>query len=393
MDTFRKLSAGETGPRFWRAQVIGWLCLAAIGFFIRWGAFGHAGLSLVLTLVLDSLGFLATSAGAIFHARHPGPGKMQAIAIAALLCTAAACFNALIADAIHGLFPASAVTYVPRNGFSMGFIYYLGIFSIWTLVYFGVSAELDARTQRMSTMQAETRALQLKLEHLQLQIEPHFLFNTLNTIVAEIADRPAVAEEMTRRLASYLRYSLNARGSAICRLRDEVAALETYIGIQALRFGDRFEYRCEVEPASLDARIPHMTLQGLAENAIKHGMRGETPHFSINLRAWREGDALIVEMDNPGILNVPFDSGELPGGMHPALARDAVAPPAQGSRAAVETAQTANGAFNSASNGVGLRNLSQRLALHYPGRSRFLLVQRADRTVARLYMTGEPCFA
>jgi hypothetical protein len=360
--TFRKLSEGETGSRFWRAQIIGWLCLGTIGFFIRLGAFGHVGLAFSLTMVLDTLGFIATSAGALFHARHPGSGKLQAITIAAILCMAASGLLAVIAHAMHGLFPAAALTYVPRNGFSMGFVYYLGIFSIWTLVYFGVSAELDARAERMSKMQAETRALQLKLEQLQLQIEPHFLFNALNTIVAEIPERPDIAEEMTRRLASYLRYSLSKRSSAICRLADEIAALEAYIGIQALRFGDRFEYRCDVDPACLDAGIPHMTLQGLAENAIKHGMRTEDTHFFINLRARAEGDVLIVEMDNPGMLRAPFDT-------------------------------RGHGMASNNTLGVGLDNLSQRLALHYPDRSRVCLEQRGDRTMATVYMKGAPCFA
>jgi hypothetical protein len=350
--TFRNLSEGETGPGFWRAQTIGWLCLATIGFLIRFAAFGHAGLALVLTLALDSLGFLATSAGAIFHARHPGASKVAAVAIAALLCVIAAAVGALIAHSLHGLFPPDAVTYVPRNGFSMGFVYYLGIYSIWTLVYFGVSAELDARMARMSIMHAETRALRLELESLRLQVEPHFLFNALNTIVAEIADRPAIAEEMTRRLASYLRYSLARRHSGTCRLEEEVAALETYIGIQALRFGDRFEYHTRIDPAALHASIPHMALQGLAENAIKHGMRADQPRFSINLRAWMADGALVVEMDNPGTLEAPADP---------------------------------------ARHGVGLDNLRQRLALHYPGRGRFVLEQRADRTVATLTVQGAPC--
>jgi hypothetical protein len=361
--SFRKLSEGDTGPRFWRAQIIGWLCLGIIGFFVRLAAFGHTGLALALALPMDTLGFLMTSAAAMLHARHPGGSKIQAVVIGAILCVAASAFNALIAHRIHGLFPAGAVTYVPRNGFSMGFVYYLGIFAIWTLVYFGVSAEIESRAERMSKMQAETRTLKLQLEHLQLQIEPHFLFNTLNTIVAEIPDRPDIAEEMTRRLASYLRYSLSRRSSAICLLEEELAALETYIGIQALRFGDRFEYRCDVDPSSLHAGIPHMALQGLAENAIKHGMCAESAHFRINLRARMADDALIVEMDNPGMLNVPFDSSG-----------DALAAPTD-------------------ADGVGLRNLSQRLALHYPGRGQFTLEQRADRTVATLRMEGEPCFA
>jgi hypothetical protein len=63
-----------------------------------------------------------TSGAAMLHARHPGCGKIQAVAIGAILCVAASAFNALIAHWIHGLFPAGAVTYVPRNGFSMGFV-------------------------------------------------------------------------------------------------------------------------------------------------------------------------------------------------------------------------------------------------------------------------------
>src|SRR5690606_10509835 len=123
------------------------------------------------------------------------------VCCAVLSCLAASAFLAFVAHGIHQWFPPGTLRVLPGNQFRLGFIYYLGIFSIWTLIYFGVSAELSARAARMAKMNAETRALRLELEHLQLQIEPHFLFNALNTIVSEIAERPAVAEEMTRRLA------------------------------------------------------------------------------------------------------------------------------------------------------------------------------------------------
>src|SRR3546814_15056544 len=105
------------------------------------------------------------------------------------------------------------------------------------LVYFGVAAELAARTARISKMKAETHALRLELEHLQSQIEPHFLFNALNTIVAEIDERPAVASEMTRRLADYLRYSLDRQGQGLCRVDEEIEAADAYVRIQALQIG------------------------------------------------------------------------------------------------------------------------------------------------------------
>jgi hypothetical protein len=349
----RKLGSGEATRFFWRAQPMGWLFLATIGFCIRYAAYGNAGLAFGLTAILDTLGFIVTSGAAILHVRYAGSvRKVSTLVIAALLCVCAAALFGQIASAIHGAFPRDAVAYVPRNWFALAFIYNIGIFSIWTLVYFAVSAELDARSERMSKMRAETRALQMELEHLQRQIEPHFLFNSLNTILGEIAERPAIAEEMTRRLADYLRYSLSKRDSSICSLEEEIAAVENYIGIQALRFDERFTYRCDMDPASLGIGIPHMTLQGLVENAIKHGMRADQTHFAINVRSRVEGAALVIDVDNPGVLSVPFEPSQA---------------------------------------GVGLTNMYQRLALRYPGRHSFALQQREGRTVATLILRGNPC--
>jgi len=350
----RGASGGDSSGFFWRAQVVGWLFLGVIGFCIRYAAFGNARMCLWLTLFLDTLAFLGTSLAALLHARLAGGSRrLPVLALAMLLCILGAALLAQLANVVHALFPADAVAYVPRNGFSLGFVYYLGIFSIWTLAYFGVSAELEARSERISKMKLETRALQMELEHLQRQVEPHFLFNSLNTILGEIAERPAIAEEMTRRLADYLRYSLSRRNHAVCRLEEELAAVENYVGIQALRFDDRFGYRCEVAPDALGAGIPHMALQGLVENAIKHGMRADDVQFRVSLRAWMEGGRLVVEVDNPGMLRPSFDAS---------------------------------------AGGVGLSNLRQRLALRYPDRHAFSLQQRGDRTVATLWLEGEPCF-
>src|SRR5690606_1935778 len=209
----------------------------------------------------EPLAFALTSAAAVFHGRRPArhTAPILVIACAVLLCVAASALLASIAYGIHQLFPSESIRILPGNQYRLGFIYYMGILSIWTLVYFGVSAELAARTERLSKMKAETRALRLELEHLQQQIEPHFLFNSLNTIVAEIADRPAVAEEMTRRLAAYLRYSLDRRGRGLCRVEEEIEAAEAYVRIQALRFDARLECRFHIDPATLEIEVPHMT--------------------------------------------------------------------------------------------------------------------------------------
>jgi len=346
------LSLGESSVAFWRAQVVGWIVLGVIGFCIRLVVFGNASVAFWVTVGVEPLAFAITSAAAVVHGRHPRTNvSIQIVAGAVLLCIAASAVLAGIAYAIHHMFGPEMKYVVPSDQYRLGFIYYLGILSIWTLIYFGVAAELAVRTERISKMRAETRALRLELEYLKLQIEPHFLFNALNTVVAEIADRPAIAEEMTRRLAEYLRYSLDRRGHGMCRLEEEIEAAETYIRIQALRFDKQLEYRCQIDPASLELLIPHMTMQGLVENAIKHGMRSEHEHFLINIRTRMQGDELIIEVDNPGQLHAPYD-----------LARS----------------------------GGGLGNLCRRLALRYPDRHTFSLEQRAEKIVAEIRLRGDP---
>lgn len=347
------LSHGESSPGFWRAQIVGWLFLALVGYFIRLAVFGNAVAAFWLTLGLEPLAFALTSAAAVLHGHRSGKGDapILTLACAVLLCLAASALLASIAYAIHHVFPPGSLRVLPGNQYRLGFLYYMGILSIWTLIYFGVSAELAARTERMSKMKAETRSLQLELEHLQRQIEPHFLFNSLNTIVAEIAERPAIAEEMTRRLADYLRYSLDRRGRGLSRLEEEIEAAQAYVRIQALRFDKQLECQCHIDPATLQINIPHMTLQGLAENAVKHGMRSEHDRFLIHIRTRLHGDELVIEVDNPGQLQAPFDLAE---------------------------------------SGGGLGNLCRRLALRYADRYAFSLDQRGDRTVAEIKLKGSP---
>lgn len=344
---------GELTRGFWRAQIVIWVVFAMVGFVARLAMFGNAEAALWLTLCQESLGFSLTSVAAVLYERRQSRGNPPGLILVCviLLCMGASTLLASAGYAIHELLVPTVIDAVPHHQFRLGFFHYMAILSIWSLIYFGVSAVLAARAARLSRLQAESRALRLELERLQQQIEPHFLFNSLNTIVAEVTERPAIAQEMTRRLADYLRYSLDRRGQGLCRLEEEIEATETYVRIMALRFDTRLECQCRIDPAALDKALPHMTLQGLVENAIKHGMRSEHECFVIDIDARMQADELIIVVSNAGRLHAPFD-----------LARG----------------------------GGGLGNLCRRLALRYPDRYRFSLDQRGDRTVAEVRVGGEP---
>lgn len=348
----RDLPYGDTTWGFWRAQILVWGIFAIVGFISRLTIFENIEAALWLTLSQEPQGFALTSGAAAlyrrFHIRTQSPLLVCICVI--LLCLAAAALLATTGYAVNHLMVPDILETIPRRQFKLGFFYYMGILSIWSLIYFGVTAELAARADRLSKIQTESWALKLELEHLQRQIEPHFLFNSLNTIVAEIPERPAIAEEMTRRLADYLRYSLDRRGRGLCRLEEEIEAAKTYVRIVALRFDTQLECRCRIDAATLDKELPPMTLQGLVENAIKHSMRAEYACFQINIDARMQGEHLVIQVSNPGTLQAPADLA----------------------------------------NGSGLDNLCRRLALRYPDRFTFSLDQRGDRTVAEIRVSGAP---
>jgi len=339
--------------QFWKVQAIGWTILATFGFCIRLLVFQNLAVAVVCTAVVDVLGFLATSA----MARQPftrirAGTVIRSLASAGLWCVSISAVLALVAYRIRlGMAPVEEPT-IRGNEYVIGLIYHLSIITAWTLAYLGVRAEMEARANRMQALAAETRALRLEVESLQLQIEPHFLFNALNTIVSEIGERPAIAEEMTRGLAGYLRYSLKKRDTFVGSLADEIEAVEMYLRIQALRFDDRFTYSCQVDPQALTVSIPHMAIQCLVENAIKHGLQTQDRSFHIGVRVAKHGPVLHIEVDNPEHSGTPIPID---------------------------------------STGIGLTNLQRRLDIRYPSRNSFSLSSHAGRTLATLKIEGHPC--
>ncbi len=165
----------------------------------------------------------------------------------------------------------------------------------------------------MKLEQQERLLLQARMEALQSQINPHFLFNTLNSVSSLVRRDPDSAREMIVKLGNILRRLLR-KGDSFVPLREEIEFLDDYLDIEVTRFGrDKLKVVKELEPASLDLLVPSMILQPLVENAVKHGFSPKVDSGSIHIRSRNASDRLILEVEDDGIGMPASGASRIPG--------------------------------------------------------------------------------
>jgi len=157
-----------------------------------------------------------------------------------------------------------------------------------------------ARQRELRAAQLEGSLARAELRNLRLQLQPHFLFNALNTISATMYDDPRAADEMLAQLAELLRASLRTAQTDEVPLHEELAVLACYLAILRARFGDRLTVSIDADPATTDALVPSMILQPLVENAVRHGNAERLGRGTVAIRARRDGGHLILEVEDDG---------------------------------------------------------------------------------------------
>jgi two-component system LytT family sensor kinase len=161
----------------------------------------------------------------------------------------------------------------------------------------------------------ERLLLQSRMEALQNQINPHFLFNTLNSVSSLVRFDPDTARELIIKLATILRRLLSS-GDAFVPLREELEFIDNYLDIEVVRFGrDKLRVVKELQPSSLDIMVPSMLLQPLVENSIKHGLSSKIEGGSIFLRSRLTDSQLIIEVEDDGVGMGAANLSEKPTGL------------------------------------------------------------------------------
>jgi two-component system sensor histidine kinase AlgZ len=173
------------------------------------------------------------------------------------------------------------------------------VFLLAAAAHYLVLALESARAAEVRGVEARVLAREAELRALRAQIDPHFLFNSLNSIATLTGEDATAARRMCLLLAGFLRRSLQLGGRDRVTLGEELDLVEEYLAIEKVRFGARLEVSREVDPGCRDALIPPLLLQPLVENAVRHGIAQRVEGGTLGLRAVRRGDEVVVTIDNP----------------------------------------------------------------------------------------------
>ena len=318
---------------FWLLQSIGWS-----GYFFLRTISGFANskgwIFLVHTLLLTATGYSLTLLMASLFRRliTLRPALTLALSLAAVVLASIA-FSVIetwsVSTFLNPNFQPQGVGYL--GAILLDFV----LLAAWTALYYGINYFLLLEEQIRQRERLESQASSAQLAMLRYQLNPHFLFNTLNSIsTLVLLKQTERANAMLARLSSFLRYTLANEPTAKVTLAQEVETLKLYLEIEKMRFEDRLRPHFRIESETIGARLPSLLLQPLIENAIKYAVTPAENGGDIWITAQREGQAVRIEV---------ADNGDGEGA-------DMVA---------------------TASTGVGLANIRDRLAQAYGASHRF----------------------
>ncbi len=180
----------------------------------------------------------------------------------------------------------------------------------WTFLYLGIKTRKEWKQQEKSTERANALAQAAQLQMLRYQLNPHFLFNAMNSIRALIDEDENKAREMITELSEFLRYSLDSKNYSDVPLKNEIEAIQHYFAIQKKRYEDKLEVFYDIEPHAGEFPVLSFLIHPLVENAIKYGMRTSSMPLTIQLKAKILDGALRIEVINTGKWIEPAGSEE-----------------------------------------------------------------------------------
>ena len=300
----------RSGRSFWLLQTVGWLGYFALSLLSAIG-YGKPWSYAYVLLTSTAFGFVLTALlRSAFRQVWHWPASRRWPCVGGLLVLAAWVYGVFLAEAVFRFCMDC------RPGSLLGYVGYFGstlyVLLSWSGLYFGIKFSREIAFEREAVLQATAMAHQAQLKMLRYQLNPHFLFNTLNAISTLILDNQnGTANRMVSGLSTFLRHSLDSDPMQRVTLGEELEALVRYLAIEQLRFGERLRVYVNASAEARVALVPSLILQPLIENCIKFAIAKRIEGGSISIAAEVRGEALVVAVrdDGPGLPTQPGNHG------------------------------------------------------------------------------------
>jgi two-component system LytT family sensor kinase len=305
---------------FWRLQLLGWggaMLLRAMSAIAN----GQPLAFLVLVLIATITGFSISLVLAVIYRQLINRRPLVTWGVTALILPFFVGLHSFIDAWVISLYRAES-----EAGFAQLFIgvFYLDLtlLGAWSALYYAINFFIQVEEQNDQLIRLENQATTAQLAMLRYQLNPHFLFNTLNSIsTLVLLKQTEPANAMLSRLSSFLRYTLVNEPSARVTVAQEVETLKLYLDIERMRFEERLRTTLNIEPATLNAMLPSLLLQPLVENAIKYAVTPQESGAEITIAAQVDGHNLRIMVSDTGpgkqskvtenqISGVTFDGGQ-----------------------------------------------------------------------------------
>ncbi|MBZ5858420.1 sensor histidine kinase [Flavihumibacter profundi] len=268
-------------------------------FFTVWGMGFPLRTSFIDSMVnIGVLTFATMAIIQIFRYYHPPAKNFWFIIIFSGVCSI---LLAGLAKLLMPLFNTNDAEYTKFLNLSTGirgmvYVLAIGFIVVLNLLWNMLQQELEAKDRRTET---QTLAREAELFKLRQQLQPHFLFNSLNSINAMVVSRPQEARKMIEQLSTFLRATINRKEDELVPFREEMEQIDRYLQIEKLRFGHRLQTSVSIDEACNDAVLPPLILQPIVENAIKFGLYDTVGEVTIQIETKCENNNLAIKVTNP----------------------------------------------------------------------------------------------
>lgn len=349
MRNIRKVNKNSsTISLYWRCQLIGWSLVSVYWAYTVYTRDNYGFFYTLLNYVLDaSIGIVLTHAYRSFAIKtnwNNLPIKKLLLRVVPIVLLLAVLYMLINNLKWHGF-----MTFVfNKNKEFLASISYwdpilitgLRLMSIWVLAYHLYHYYQKEVVTAKENAQLSIIAKQAQLDNLSAQLNPHFLFNSLNSIKSLVIENPSVARRAIDLLSDLLRSSLYEKDKDLISIKEELSLVKDYIELEKMRFEERLQLEIRVDETLNNFLIPTLSIQLLVENAIKHGIDSKIDGGIVNLVIERDKKEIKITVKNPGILN------------------------------------------NNKFSGLGLKNLQERLAIQYKGKATFSLTALDKESVS-----------